>query len=313
LPSIDPHAAEAQLRAFIAQNRGVPPYQWRLPYHVLIAIDAMPAGERATVAPAVLDLGRFVLAADYRSVSEQNEALSRVFRTLDMSCASEALVDFAREAMKGDETIAHTCVAAIARLGRDDAVAVAALRAIYREDARAMLRAWFDPPPPPPPPPPPKKELDVAQIAILVDKLRAFIAAHEDERPPKASMPEVELHDLALFGKRAVAAVPVLLELAEFTYAYSYQVDREGNNRYDGADLRALASVVRTLGAIGSDAERVVPLLRRHLEPNEKALREAPPLQFWSTIDKYDREEDLRFAMQELIDACRDALASFGH
>jgi hypothetical protein len=154
--------------------------------------------------------------------------------------------------------------------------------------------------------------IDRAQIPVFIDELRAFLAAHRDERPPRASMPELALANLALYGKRAAAAVPVLLELAEFTYAYSFQVDREGRNRYDGQDLRALSSVVRTLGAIASDPERVIPFLKLHLEPNEKALREAPPLQFWSTIDKYDREEDLRFAMQELIDACREALASFG-
>jgi len=308
MPAGDP---EAELRAFISQNRGVPPYQWRLPYHALVAIEARAPQRDSTIA-AVVELGRFVLAAAYRSSNERNDALARVFRTLEVICASDMLVDFAREALAStrDETIAHTCVATIANLGPDDARAVAALRAIDHPRAHATLRAWFEPPPPPPPPPP-KKELDVARIPILIEELRAFIAAHRSERPPKTSLPDLALRNLALYGKRAAAAVPVLLELAEFTYAYSFQVDHEGRNRYDGQDLRELSSVVRTLGAIASDPERVIPLLKRHLEPNEKALREAPPLQFWSTIDKYDREEDLRFAMRELVDACHEALAAF--
>jgi len=301
----------------MAQNRGVPPYQWRLPYHALVAIESRASRPASTIG-AVVELGRFVLAAAYRSSNERNEALARVFRTLEVICASDMLVDFAREALASthaDDMVAHTCIATIAKLGPADAIAVAALRAIDHppsavERARSTLRAWFDPPPPPPPPPP-KKELDVAQIPILIEELRAFIAAHRSERPPKTSLPDLALRNLALYGKRAAAAVPVLLELAEFTYAYSFQVDHEGRNRYDGQDLRELSSVVRTLGAIASDPERVIPLLKRHLEPNEKALREAPPLQFWSTIDKYDREEDLRFAMRELIDACHEALAAF--
>jgi hypothetical protein len=301
---------EAQIRAFIAQNRGVPPYQWRLPYHALIAIKAMPSEESADAIASVVELGRFVVSAAYRSNSEQNEALAWIFRTLEAKGACQEILDFAREAMQS-EALAQTCVAAIANLGRYNAAAVAALRAIDHPHAKTTLRIWFEPPPPAPPPPP-KKELDVAQIPVLIAELRAFLHAHDKERPPSASMPELELRNLALYGKRAATAVPVLLELAEFTSAYSFQVDRDGHNRYDGADLRALSSVVRTLGAIASDPERVIPLLKRHLEPNEKALRDAPPLQFWSTVDKYDREEDLRYAMQELVDACREALAAFG-
>ncbi len=323
----DEHVAKVDalataLRSFVHAHRGEKPYQWRLPYGDLVLLERLgPAA--AAAAPAIVELGRFVAQADYRAPDRRAEALERVLVVLKTVQASVALViPFVSELLDGapagaghdpaDATVARACLSCISALGRGDPTAVAALKRWasekrpYRGMAESILVSWGVVAGPPLPVLSPPVELTPAQkearVRECIETIRRFIERHGKELPPTTGLPAAALDELGRLGRSAALAQPVLVELASMTDHYSIQIYANGSNAYAGQDLQALARVVRTLGEIGANPLRAIPWLERRLESIRATLASAPPLEFWSTDDRYDREESLRSAMQNLLD-----------
>jgi len=325
---IDGHAAKvdalaASLRSFVTAHRGEKPYQWRLPYGDLVLLDRFGASASGAV-PAIIELGRFVAQADYRAADRRAEALERVLTTLKAVRASAALViPFVSELLDGsaqeasaqepaDAAVTRACLDCVAALGRGDPAAVAVLTKWssapkpYQGLAKSILINWglMDGPPLPVFSPPP--ELTLAQketrVRECIDTIQRFIDRHGKELPPAAQMPSSALIELGRLGSTAAPAQSVLVDLARMTDHYSIQVHPSGGNAYAGQDLLALSRVVRVLGEIGANPMHAIPWLQNRIDSIRAAIASAPPLEFWSTDDKYDREESLRSAMQLLVD-----------
>jgi hypothetical protein len=316
-------ALAASLRSFVAAHRGEKPYQWRLPYGELVLLERLgPAASAA--GPAIIELGRFVAQADYRAADRRAEALERVLATLKtVQARGEPVVAFVSELLAGaegptsvhepaDAAIARAGFDCLAALGRGDAAAVAALTkwstepGPYRGRATSLLVTWglVEGPPlpvysPPPALTPAQRE---ARVRACIETLRHFIDRHGDALPPGVDLPATALDELGRLGAIAAAAQPTLVELARVTDHYSIQVRDDGSNAYAGQDLLALSRVVRVLGEIGANPLRAIPWLQGRVDSIRAAIASAPPLAFWSTDDRYDREESLRSAMQRLVD-----------
>lgn len=324
----DPHASKvdalaASLRGFVAAHRGEKPYQWRLPYGDLVLLERIGPGASGA-APAIIELGRFVAEADYRAADRRAEALERVLATLKAIRAStECVVPFVRELLEGtardsagyepaDGTVIRACFDCLRSFSRKDQAAVAALTrwsslpSPYQGMATSLLTTWglIEGPPLPVYSPPPvltqaQKE---ARVRECVETLRRFVERYGKELPPSAALPSSILDELGRLGSVAAPAQSTLVELANMTDHYSIQTHADGSNAYAGQDLVALSQVVRALGEIGANPLRAIPWLQGRVDATRAALANALPLQFWSTEDKYDREESLRSAMKLLLE-----------
>ncbi len=313
----------ASLRSFVSAHRGEKPYQWRLPYGDLVLLDRFgPLASEA--AAAIIELGRFVAKADYRAPGRRAEALERVLATLKTVRASaELVVPFVIELLSGpppesashetaDADVERACFDCLSSFGKDDPSVVAVLSkwssapGPFRDRAKSILRSWglLAGPPPPvfTPPPPLTLEQKEAKVRECIETIRRFIDRHGTELPPSAALPSATLEELGRLGSVAAPAQSTLAELANMTSHYSIQVRSSGGNAYAGQDLLALALVVRALGEIGANPFRVIPWLPSRIDSIRASMASAPPLEFWSTDDKYDREESLRSAMQLLVD-----------
>ena len=316
-------ALAASLRSFVSAHRGEKPYQWRLPYGDLVLLERLgPSASGA--APAIVELGQFVAQAEYRAADRRAEALERVLATLKAIQASADLaVPFLRELLDGtaqetaghepaDATVTRACFDCLASFSRKDPAAVAALtkwaseKKPYREQAKSLLISWgvIAGPPLPVFSPPPilTRAQKEARVTECIETIQRFIERHGKELPPTAGLPASTLDELERLGSIAAPAQSILVELANMTNHYSIQVRADGSNGYAGQDLLALGRVVRTLGEIGANPLRAIPWLQSRVDSIRAAMASAPPLEFWSTEDKYDREECLRSAMRLLVD-----------
>lgn len=325
---VDPGASKvdalaASLRSFVTAHRGEKPYQWRLPYGDLILLERLgPSASKA--AQAILELGRLVAYAEYRAADRRAEALERVLATLKAVRASaDLVVPFVSELLDGkaqdaaahepaDASVTRACFDCLASYSRNDQAAVVALTTWsseprrYREMAKSLLIRWgvIEGPPLPvfAPPPVLSRAQKEARVTECIETLRRFIERHGNELPPTAGLPSSTLDELERLGSIAAPAQSTLVELANMTNHYSIQVRADGSNGYAGQDLLALARVVRALREIGASPLRAIPWLQSRVDSIRAAQASAPPLAFWSTEDKYDREECLRSAMQLLVD-----------
>lgn len=316
-------ALAASLRSFVSAHRGEKPYQWRLPYGDLVLLERLGASA-SEAASAIIELGRFVAQADYRTADRRAEALERVLTTLkSVRASADLVVPFVCELLDGspkeaglseeiDVAVRRACFDCLALFSRDDQTAVAALTrwaaapGPYREMAKSLLITWGLMAAPPRPVFSPPPALTLAQkeerVRECIDTIRRFIERHGKQLPPTAGLPSSALDELGQLGAIAAPAESTLVELASMTGHYSIQVRADGGNAYAGQDLQALSRVVRALGEIGANPLRAIPWLQGRVDATRAAIASAPPLAFWSTEDKYDREESLRSAMQLLVD-----------
>jgi hypothetical protein len=320
-PQVD--ALAASLRSFVSAHRGEKPYQWRLPYGDLVLLERLGASASGA-APAIIELGRFVAQAEYRAADRRAEALERVLATLkSVRASADLVVPFVSELLDGsapeaavreaaDVSVTRACFDCLASFSRNDPKAVAALTRWsaaprpYREMAKSLLITWglMEAPPRPVFSPPPALTLAQKEERVreCIETVRRFIEIHGEELPPSAGLPSSALDELGRLGSIAAPAQATLVELANMTGHYSIQVRADGGNAYAGQDLLALGRVVRALGEIGANPLRAIPWLQSRIDATRAAIASAPPLAFWSTEDKYDREESLRSAMQLLVD-----------
>ena len=313
----------ASLRGFVSAHRGEKPYQWHLPYGDLVLLERL-GPSAAGAAPAIIELGRFVAKAEYRAADRRAEALERVLRALKTVRASaELVVPFVSELLNGsaqkaaeqepaDAAVVRACFDCLAAFGRGDQTAVAALTKWsseprpYRDMAKSLLSNWglMEGPPLPVFSPPPVLTLAQKEERVreCIETIRRFLERHGKELPPTAGLPSSALDELGRLGTIAAPAQSMLVELANMTGHYSIQVRANGSNAYAGQDLLALGRVVRALGEIGASPVRAIPWLQSRIDSIRAAMASGPPLEFWSTEDKYDREECLRSAMKMLVD-----------